>query len=260
VAADRAAGDTPFLVVGAAGSVSTGAVDPLVELAAFCRDEGLWFHVDGAYGAFAACLPDASADLRAISEADSIAVDPHKWLYTPLEAGCALVRTPQALLDAFAYRPPYYHLGDEVQFFEYGPQNSRGFRALKVWLGLKTAGREGYVQAIGEDVRLAGVLREAVGAEAGLEPGPGGLSIVTFRYAPADVDDAEYLNRLNEALVDRLQKGGDVFVSNAVVGGRYFLRACIVNFRTTEDDVRALPAIVLREGAELHASSRVAGG
>jgi glutamate/tyrosine decarboxylase-like PLP-dependent enzyme len=258
VAADRAAGDTPFLVVGAAGSVSTGAVDPLVEIAAFCRDEGLWFHVDGAYGAFAACLPDASDDLRALAEADSIAVDPHKWLYAPLEAGCALVRKPQSLIDAFAYRPPYFHLGDEVQFFEYGPQNSRGFRALKVWLGLKTAGREGYMEAIGEDIRLAGVLREAVAGETELEPGPGGLSIATFRYAPVGEVDDEYLNRLNEALVDRLQKGGEAFVSNAVVEGRYFLRACIVNFRTTEADVRALPPIVLREGAGLHAALRVA--
>jgi aromatic-L-amino-acid decarboxylase len=257
IAADRAAGDTPFLVVGAAGSVSTGAVDPLRELAALCRAEGLWFHVDGAYGAFAACLPDASDDLRGLAEADSIAVDPHKWLYAPLEAGCALVRSPQALVDAFAYRPPYYHLGDETHFFEYGPQNSRGFRALKVWLALKTAGREGYVQAIGEDVRLAGVLRELVAAEPELEPGPGDLSIATFRYVPARERDDEYLDRLNEALVDRLQKGGEAFVSNAVVDGRYLLRACIVNFRTTEEDVRALPEIVLREGAALHAELRV---
>ena len=260
IAADRAAGEKPFLVVGAAGSVSTGAVDPLGELAGLCRDEGLWFHVDGAYGGFAACLPDAPADLKALAEADSVAVDPHKWLYAPLEAGCALLREPQALLDTFAYRPPYYHLSDdEVHFHELGPQNSRGFRALKVWLGLRSAGREGYARTIGEDIRLAGVLRDAVAATPELEPGPGGLSIATFRYVPdGDARNDEYLNRLNEELVGRLQHGGEVFVSNAVVEGRYLLRACIVNFRTTEEDVRALPAIVRREGAALRDTLRVA--
>jgi glutamate/tyrosine decarboxylase-like PLP-dependent enzyme len=141
---DRAAGELPMMVVGTAGSVSTGAVDPLGEIAELCRSEKIWFHVDGAYGAFAAALPDAPADLRMLSLADSVAMDPHKWLYAPLEAGCVLVRDAERLRAAFAYHPPYYHFGEEAtNYVDVGPQNSRGFRALKVWLALRLVGREG---------------------------------------------------------------------------------------------------------------------
>jgi aromatic-L-amino-acid decarboxylase len=136
---DIEAGDLPFLVIGAAGTVSTGAVDPLPEIAAICREYELWFHVDGAYGGFASVLLNDSkdtvpGDLKGMSEADSVAVDPHKWLYAPLEAGCALVRNPEALRDAFSYHPQYYHFVDQaeptIDYYEYGPQNSRGFRAM----------------------------------------------------------------------------------------------------------------------------------
>ena len=251
VAADRAAGDQPLLVVGTAGSVSTGAVDPLPELRAICDEEGLWFHVDGAYGGFAACLPDAPADLYGLRDADSLAIDPHKWLYAPLEAGATLVRDPDALVNAFAYRPPYYHLDDEtVNYFERGPQNSRGFRALKVWLQLRQAGRRGYVESIGEDCRLARLLYELCEADQELEACTHNLSIATFRLRPSGVE-GEALDRLNEELLGRLQAGGEAFVSNAVIDGSYFLRACIVNFRTTEEDIRALPDIVKRVGSEL---------
>ena len=124
--------------------------------AALCRERGIWFHVDGAYGGFAAAVPDAPDALRALSLADSVAVDPHKWLYAPLEAGCALVRDPARLRAAFAYHPPYYHFGEHgTNFVDYGPQNSRGFRALKVWLALRQAGAAGYRQMIGDDIRLS---------------------------------------------------------------------------------------------------------
>ena len=130
IRSDKEAGDLPFIVIGTAGSVSTGVIDNLTEIARICREEDLWFHVDGAYGGFAAMLPDVSLELRALSEADSIAVDPHKWLYAPLEAGCALVRDPEKLREAFAYHPPYYHFGVQaINYLDYGPQNSRGFRA-----------------------------------------------------------------------------------------------------------------------------------
>jgi glutamate/tyrosine decarboxylase-like PLP-dependent enzyme len=161
---DREAGDLPFLVIGTAGTISTGAVDPLPELAAICREYGLWFHVDGAYGALAALLLDdqertVPPGLRGIREADSVAVDPHKWLYAPLEAGCALVRKPELLRDAFSYHPPYYNFDEDstasINYYEYGPQNSRGFRALKVWLALRQAGHEGYVDMISDDIHLA---------------------------------------------------------------------------------------------------------
>ena len=135
---DLAAGFRPMMVVGTGGSVSTGAVDPLGEIAEVCKARDVWFHVDGAYGGFAAMLPEAPEDLKRLDLADSVAVDPHKWLYAPLEAGCALVKDSQRLRDAFSYHPPYYHFGVEAtNYVDFGPQNSRGFRALKVWLAFR---------------------------------------------------------------------------------------------------------------------------
>jgi glutamate/tyrosine decarboxylase-like PLP-dependent enzyme len=263
---DKRQGDVPLLVVGTAGSVSTGAIDPLPEIGAICREHDVWFHVDGAYGGFAAALPDASPDLRGLREADSVAVDPHKWLYAPLEAGCALVRDPEALHTTFSYHPAYYHQPDyerdpPIHYHEYGMQNSRGFRALKVWLALRQAGRDGYARMIADDIRLAEELYRAVAAEPSLEPATLGLSIVTFRYVPPDLRTdgstvESYLNDLNEELLNRLQSGGQAFLSNAVIAGRFLLRACIVNFRTSLDDVRALPGIVTRLGATVDEQMR----
>ncbi|MEO5742202.1 MAG: aminotransferase class V-fold PLP-dependent enzyme, partial [Vicinamibacterales bacterium] len=183
IEADRAAGHRPFLVVGTAGSVSTGAVDPLPEISAICRAQDLWFHVDGAYGALAAAIPGAPADLRALADADSVAVDPHKWLYAPLEAGCALVKRPEDLRNAFSYHPPYYRFGGEVlNFVDHGPQNSRGFRALKVWLAMQQIGRAGYVESIGEDMRLSRKLFDLLQVHDEFEALTQNLSITTFRY------------------------------------------------------------------------------
>ena len=266
VRADLAHGDRPIMVIGTAGSVSTGAVDPLRELAEICRANGLWFHVDGAYGAPAAVLPDAPEELRALALADSLAVDPHKWLYAPLEAGCVLVREPNRLSEAFGYTPAYYHFeteGEEppINYYELGMQNSRGFRALKVWLGLRQAGREGYARMIGDDCRLAAALHRHVAAHPELEAVTLGLSITTFRYVPHDLRGQgagaeEYLNTLNETLLARLKVGGEVFVTNAVLDGRFLLRSCIVNFRTTEADVAAIPGIVARAGRTVDAELR----
>jgi aromatic-L-amino-acid/L-tryptophan decarboxylase len=264
---DLRAGDIPFLVIGTAGSVGTGAVDPLPELAAIAREYNLWFHVDGAYGGFAAILPDASAELRGLAEADSVAVDPHKWLYAPLEAGCALVKDAEALHDTFSYRPQYYHMPEDrsqkaINYYEYGPQNARGFRALKVWLCLRQAGLDGYRQMIGENIRLARELFELAEAHPELEAITCNLSIATFRYVPRDLrgkpDAGEYLNHLNSELLTKLQLGGKAFVSNAVIHGKFALRACIVNFRTTSSDVQALPEIVSTLGAELDSVLRSA--
>ncbi|MBI3005763.1 MAG: aminotransferase class V-fold PLP-dependent enzyme [Ignavibacteriales bacterium] len=258
---DLAEGGVPLMVIGTAGSVGTGAVDALREISAVCKEHSLWFHVDGAYGAFAAVMPDAPDDLKALSLADSVAVDPHKWLYTPLEAGCALVRKTQDLIDAFSYHPPYYKFegeeGDEpTNYYERGPQNSRGFRALKVWLALRQAGREGYERMIGDDIRLAKHLFDQVKEYPELEAFTNGLSITTFRYVPSDLkagdEKAEkYLNKLNEEILGHLQHGGEAFCSNALIRGKFVLRACIVNFRTTEEDVEALPDIVVRIGKKL---------
>ena len=249
---DRARGEQPFLVVGTAGSVSTGAVDPLPEIAAICRDAGLWFHVDGAYGAFAAAVPESPEDLRALALADSVAVDPHKWLYSPLEAGCALVKRPEDLGNAFSYHPPYYHFGEEtLNFVDYGPQNSRGFRALKVWLALQLLGRRGYLESISEDMRLSRKLSAILRDRPDFETFTQGLSITTFRYVPTDlrsklgeIDVEEQLNKLNEELLVRVEKSGKAFLSNVVINGRFGLRACIVNFRTTEKDIAALPDLI----------------
>jgi glutamate/tyrosine decarboxylase-like PLP-dependent enzyme len=267
LAADSARGVAPLMVVGTAGSVSTGAVDPLRRIADTCRRVGAWFHVDGAYGGFAAAAPGASAEFAALCEADSVAIDPHKWLYAPLEAGCLLARSPDVLRDAFSYHPPYYHFGVEAtNFVDLGPQNSRGFRALKVWLALRHAGREGYARMIADDIRLSERLFELASRHEHLEAVTQSLSITTFRYVPAGlrpkVGDGEvetYLNALNQTLLDDLQRGGAAFVSNAVVGGRYLLRACIVNFHTTDDDVAALPGIVVEAGRALDQRMRPAG-
>ncbi len=271
IEADRAAGERPMMVVGTAGSVSTGAVDPLPEIARICRELGVWFHVDGAYGALAARVRGAPAALAGLALADSVAVDPHKWLYAPLEAGCTLVRDPERLRAAFSYHPPYYHFGQEAtNYVDFGPQNSRGFRALKVWLALRHAGRAGYERMIGDDIALARQLDEAVRRHPDLEPATQTLSITTFRYVPADLragigtDEVDrYLNALNEALLERIQRSGEAFVSNAVVRGRYLLRACIVNFNTTPADIEAIPGIVARLGRETDAAMRAglaAGG
>jgi glutamate/tyrosine decarboxylase-like PLP-dependent enzyme len=258
--ADEAAGDVPCLVVGTAGSVSTGAVDPLLEISALCKARGIWFHVDGAYGGFAAALPDAPADLRALSLADSVAVDPHKWLYAPLEAGCALVRDPAALRAAFAYSPPYYHFKERAtNYLDYGPQNSRGFRALKVWLAMRHVGAAGYRTMIADDIRLSRALADAVTRHPELELVTQDLSITTFRYVPRDrrsTEDEPHVDAVNRELVDRLQRGGEAFVSNAVISGRYVLRACIVNFHTERTDVEALPEIVARVGRAVDAELR----
>jgi aromatic-L-amino-acid/L-tryptophan decarboxylase len=269
LAADRDAGERPLMVIGAAGTVSTGAVDPLRELSAVCREHGVWFHVDGAYGAPAAVLPDAPADLHALALADSLAVDPHKWLYAPIEAGCVLVRDPACLPSAFGWSPSYYRFetaGEEppINYHELGPQNSRGFRALKVWLGLRRAGRAGYRQMIADDCRMAAELYRAAKAHPEIEALTLGLSIATFRYRPADLAGGgpgveEYLNRLNEALLARLKVGGELFVSNAVLEGRFALRACIVNFRTTAADAAGIPTLVARAGRALDAELRPGG-
>jgi glutamate/tyrosine decarboxylase-like PLP-dependent enzyme len=265
---DVTEGRQPFLVVGTAGTVSTGAIDPIRELRKLCDEYHLWLHIDGAYGAPAAALEDAHPDLQALASADSVAMDPHKWLYVPFEAGCAIVRNEEALINAFSYRPAYYHFeGKEddprTSFYEMGPQNTRGFRALKVWLAIRHVGRRGYQQMIGDDIALSKLMFEEAAQHPELEAVTQGLSIATFRYVPrelrervAEPDVAQYLNELNTAILSHLQTGGEVFVSNAVVKDVYVLRACITNWRTTEKHVRAVPGIVARVGGQLHGHMR----
>jgi len=269
IEADRQAGLEPAFVVGTAGTVSTGAVDPLPEIARLCAEEGLWFHVDGAYGAPAAMLPDAPAALRAIGLADSVAVDPHKWLYAPIEAGCSLVRDPKALHDAFSFHPTYYQFDGSAEdpptnFYEWGPQNTRGFRALKVWATIRQVGREGYRRMIGDDIALSRAMFDEAAKHPEIEALTQSLSIATFRFVPADLGEdrgdaraSEYLNQLNTELLARLQQAGHVYLSNAVLDGVFALRACIVNFRTEHEDVVRVIEESARVGAELDRELRV---
>lgn len=259
---DRQSGAQPLLVVGTAGSVSTGAVDPLPELAAFCREQGLWFHVDGAYGGFAASVPGVPTDLQGVVLADSVAVDAHKWLYAPVEAGCILVRDAQHLLNAFSYRPSYYNFEtDGINYYDFGPQNSRAFRAFKIWLAFQQVGRAGYLQSIAEDIALAEYASRLFGEHPDFEVVTQNLSICTFRYVPralrSGIGSAEteaLLNALNRTLLTQIESSGEVFLSNATVEEKYLLRMCIVNFRTTAADIDALPKLIVELGARTFAA------
>jgi len=255
-------GKKPFLVIGNAGDVSTGVVDHLSDIAAICKAYDLWFHIDGAYGIPAAAIPQYKNRFDGIQEADSIALDPHKWLYAPLEAGCTLVKDPQHLIDTYSAHPVYYNFdnsADEptLNYYEYGFQNSRGFRALKVWMALQQVGKNGYIKMISEDIELSQFLFEEAKKHAELEAVTQNLSIATLRYIPDNCLQGEkmneaYLNTLNEKLLNELQQGGEVFLSNAVVSGKYCLRACIVNFRTSKKDIREVIEIIVRKGRKVH--------
>ena len=255
---DIKAGFTPLAVVATAGSVGFGTVDRLHAIASICKKYNTWFHIDGAYGGLAAALPEMNNLFSGLDQADSIAIDPHKWLYCPLEAGCTLVRDPNLLADAFSFHPAYYQfdkMGDEtpVNFYEFGPQNSRGFRALKVWMIMQQAGKEGIISMIREDIALSKQLNIELERQQNIEVFAGELSINTFRYVPdqlpvAGNEKEEYLNKLNTCLLDRLQAGGELFVSNAMLDGKYLLRSCIVNFRTSLQDIMDIPGIIIRYG------------
>jgi aromatic-L-amino-acid/L-tryptophan decarboxylase len=254
-------GYTPMMVIGNAGDVSTGAVDDLKAIGILCKKYNLWFHIDGAYGAPAAVIPALKNSFDGMADADSIAIDPHKWLYSPLEAGCTLVKDPNTLIDTYSAHPVYYNFSNaESQphnYYEYGFQNSRGFRALKVWAALQQVGKDGYIKMIGHNIELSQLLFRLAEQHAELEAVTQNLSITTLRFVPTDTlvqterkDD--YLNKLNEALLNRLQREGKVFLSNAVVKDKYCLRGCIVNFRTSEKDIKEIIEIIAREGRRIH--------
>jgi glutamate/tyrosine decarboxylase-like PLP-dependent enzyme len=251
-------GKKPFMVVGTAGDVSTGVVDNLSVIASVCKSYDLWFHIDGAYGIPAAACQEHKKHFQGVEEADSIALDPHKWLYAPLEAGCTLMKNPQHLVDTFSSHPTYYNfstIDDEpsLNYYEYGLQNSRGFRALKVWMALQQIGKRGYVELINEDIALSRFFFEEASKHPELEAVTQNLSITTLRYVPAGFNHDEiYLNSLNEKLLNVIQLGGEVFLSNAVVFGKYCLRGCIVNFRTSKKDIEEIIDIIVREGRKLH--------
>ena len=256
--ADAARGLRPFCVVASAGTVSTGAVDPLAELARVARERSLWFHVDGAYGALAASAATKRALFEGLEEADSVSLDPHKWLYTPLDCGCLLYREPARAREAFAgteegYIKIFEQSEEEAHaFWDYGVELSRPFRALKVWAILSYYGARRVSASIAEDCALAAYMAERVKESEEFEPlAPVTLGICCFRYVPKGLRDelekaggAEERERLNARLDElnarvmrRVQRGGQAYVSNAMLRGRFALRASITNFRTTRRDI-----------------------
>jgi aromatic-L-amino-acid decarboxylase len=259
IAEDRAAGRRPAIVVGNAGTVNTGAVDPLEEIADLCRRESLWFHADGAYGALALLSPRLAPLFAGLARADSIAADPHKWLYVPYEAGATLVREKGRLAATFRRFPEYLASDPDspfpgpAWFAERGVELSRGFKALKVWMGLLTHGSRAYGRAIENDVALARFLSEEVDRRPGLERmAEPVLSIANFRYRPerSSLSD-EDLDRLNRRIANRLVGDGSFFLAPTILKGRTALRVCIVNFRTSEEDLTILLDEVDRVGREL---------
>lgn len=268
IAEDRAAGRQPFCVAASAGTVNTGAIDPLDALADLCADNELWLHVDGAYGAPGRLYDGAAASLRGLERADSIAMDPHKWLAVPVECGAVLVRSEPLLRDTFSLVPSYLRVpqdrgfGNLPWFSEYGFQQTRGMRALKLFVTLSQLGRDGARQLVTRHCLLAQRLLRRVQAHPELElladvP----LSIVCFRYRPAErgpsgdgdgkSDGDTALNALNQELLNVLQEQGRVFVSGTLLRGRFALRACILHHATSEADVDALADVVVDTGRAL---------
>jgi aromatic-L-amino-acid/L-tryptophan decarboxylase len=256
---DRKAGKRPLLVIGTAGTTGTGAIDPLRAIRELCREHGAWFHVDGSYGAMAAVLAEPPVEYEALRDADSLAVDGHKWMYLSTDVACVLVRDPAVLAETFTYQAPYY--SGKIQKIEgtqsynaLGPDNSRGFRALKVWLTLQQVGRTGYRELVTKDIELARLLFELAGTHEELEPVTHSLGITTFRFVPRDLaggDHEDYLRTLNIQIVLRIQAGGRAFVSHAFCGDQFVIRFCDVNFRSTAADVATLPPLVVELGREL---------
>jgi len=257
-------GNKPIAVIATAGSVSTGAIDPLNDIADVCAEFDLWLHVDGSYGGVAAMTETLRPLFRGVERADSIAIDAHKWLYTPHSSGMIVVRDMQSLANAFAIEPSYLYeekvaSGRGTDLFALGPQFSRGFNALKIWVSLLAHGWSAYERRIAHDVALARYLHQRAAAHDELEAfgDEPSLSIACFRFVPRELrDDASaerYLNRLNEALMMELQLGGEVFPSNAVIDGRFALRACIVNYRTEVAQMDKLIDQALTKGRALHA-------
>ena len=267
--ADLEAGHRPMAVVGSAGTTGTGAIDPLDAIADVCAEYNLWFHVDGAYGG-AAALTDSMRHLfTGIERADSVGFDPHKWLYTPLAGACILVRDPATLKEAFAVHATYIvdddeHTGWGTDVYTISPHFSRSFAALKIWVSLLAHGWNAYERRIAHDVSLARYLHQVAASHPELEPmAEPELSITCFRYVPPDLagraDADSYLDELNERLMFDLQLGGRVFPSNAIIGGRFALRSCIVNFRTEANNMDDLITESVRIGRDLDAALRPVG-
>ncbi|MCI0698326.1 aminotransferase class V-fold PLP-dependent enzyme [candidate division KSB1 bacterium] len=256
IAEDRQAGYLPFCVVGTAGTVNTGAIDPLNRLADICRREGLWFHVDGAFGSLAALLPEMRDRLSGMARADSLAFDLHKWMYLPYEAGCVLVKSKAAHEKAFAVVPAYLAkherglMAGPEWFANYGIQLTRGFRALKAWLVLKEHGLDKFRRLIRQNIAQAQYLASLVEKSESLKLlAPVPLNVVCFRFTSARLDE-KALNELNRELLMELHERGIAVPTSTVLQGKYALRVAITNHRSRKEDFETLVREAERLGKE----------
>lgn len=258
ISEDRAAGFKPACIIGNAGTVNTGAIDDLQALAKLAHEEDAWFHVDGCIGALIAIAPDNAHRVAGIEWADSVALDPHKWLHAPFEAGCALVRDASAHRKTFAVTPEYLEstprgLASGQWLHDYGLQTSRGFRALKVWMALREHGVEKFGRLIDQNIAQGRYLAGLIEAEPALElTAPTSINIVCFRYRPDGMPE-EALKALNTEIMLRLQEEGTAAISDTTVHGRHCLRVAINNHRTRLEDLELLVRETGRLGKELMA-------
>jgi len=258
ISSDITKGIKPFCVVASAGTVNTGTVDPLKEVAAVAKEFGLWFHIDGAYGALASLDETKRPLFEGLALADSISLDPHKWLYVPIDCGCVLFRDEAAARAAFNYEGADYikvHEQNEeaFAFWNYGPELSRRFRALKIWWTFRYFGLQRIAKTISEDMAMASYLSERVqGADDFELLAPPELSICCFRYVPHVMQgrDAE-LDSLNTKIMNAVQRGGQAYLSSATIHGKFALRACITNFRTTRADIDTTLEIIREMGRKI---------
>jgi aromatic-L-amino-acid decarboxylase len=262
ISADRQKGLQPICVIGSAGTINTGAVDDLKALASLCEREGLWFHVDGAIGAVAVLAENVKEQLAGIEKADSIALDLHKWMHIPFEAGCVLVRHDEAHRKTFSLTPEYLEhntrglAAGRLWFSDYGLQLSRQFRALKVWMSIKEHGLDRFGRMMARNVEQAHYLGQLIEKEQDMElQAPIGLNIVCFRFNPGRLDD-EALNALNKEILIQLQEQGICAPSYTTLHGRYCLRVAIANHRSVRDDFDVLVGEAVRIGRKLAAQFR----
>jgi aromatic-L-amino-acid/L-tryptophan decarboxylase len=256
---DTAAGREPFCVVANAGTVNTGAIDPLPEVREIADRHQLWMHVDGSYGAFALLAKSTRTVFAGIEQADSVALDPHKWLYLPVDVGCVIYRNPELARAAFAHEAEYTRvIGAEAEeafaFWDYGPELSRRFRALKVWMLLKGVGLESLGEAIESNLACARHLDSLVQASDDFEMAAQvELSIFCFRHLPPQLrsESPQKIDAYNERLLIALQADGSSYLSNATLGGRFALRGCVLNYRTTLGDMERLLEDLRRVGKSL---------
>lgn len=256
VAEDRAAGRQPVAVIGTAGTVNTGAFDDLAALADFCRDEGLWFHVDGCIGAVLKLSFAHRGLADGLERADSVALDPHKWLHAPFEAGCVLVRDGRQQYATFALHPEYLEekprgVAGAEYLFDYGIDLSRGFKALKVWMALTAYGADRFGRLVDQNIAQCRRLEARIRAAPDLElMAPVTINIVCFRYRAAGAGEAR-LREINSEIMFRLQESGLAVPTDTVLAGRHSLRVAVVNHRTRDEDLDLLIDEVLRLGAEV---------